>query len=108
MAPFYVIAIQEWLDGKNVERSVRACLARDVGRPFAEKGALRPRPNLAASARERSTFKIGDEVTAGGPGVCAFFPRNVPHAWKSTGCETGRVLFMCTPRPQPAATSRSS
>ena len=43
------------------------------------------------------TFKIGDEVTVGGPGTCAFFPRNVPHAWKSTGRETGRVLFMYTP-----------
>ena len=43
------------------------------------------------------TFKIGDEVTLGGPGTCAFFPRNVPHAWKSTGRETGRVLFMYTP-----------
>ena len=43
------------------------------------------------------TFLIGDDVTAGGPGTCAFFPRNVPHAWKSTGSETGRVLFMYTP-----------
>ena len=43
------------------------------------------------------TFKIGDEVTVGGPGTCAFFPRNVPHAWKNTGSETGRVLFMYTP-----------
>ena len=43
------------------------------------------------------TFKIGDEVTVGGPGTCAFFPRDVPHAWKSTGSETGRVLFMYTP-----------
>jgi hypothetical protein len=24
-------------------------------------------------------------------------PRNVPHAWKSTGAETGRVLFLYTP-----------
>ena len=43
------------------------------------------------------TFKIGDEVAVGGPGTCAFFPRNVPHAWKSSGRETGRVLFMYTP-----------
>jgi quercetin dioxygenase-like cupin family protein len=43
------------------------------------------------------TFKIGDEVTVGGPGTCAFMPRDVPHAWKSTGAETGRVLFMYTP-----------
>jgi quercetin dioxygenase-like cupin family protein len=43
------------------------------------------------------TFKIGDEVSVGGPGTCAFFPRNVPHAWKSTGTGTGRVLFLYTP-----------
>ena len=43
------------------------------------------------------TFKIGDEVSVGGPGTCAFFPRNVPHAWKSTGREAGRVLFLYTP-----------
>jgi quercetin dioxygenase-like cupin family protein len=29
------------------------------------------------------TFKIGDEVTVGGPGSAAFMPRGVPHAWKS-------------------------
>lgn len=43
------------------------------------------------------TFKIGDEVAIGGPGTCAFIPRGVPHAWKSTGGETGRVLFLYTP-----------
>jgi quercetin dioxygenase-like cupin family protein len=43
------------------------------------------------------TFKIGDEITVGGPGTCAFFPRNVAHAWKNTGSETGRVLFLYTP-----------
>jgi quercetin dioxygenase-like cupin family protein len=43
------------------------------------------------------TFKIGDEVSVGGPGTCAFFPRGVPHAWKSTGRDTGRVLFLYTP-----------
>ena len=43
------------------------------------------------------TFKIGDEVTFGGPGTCAFMPRGVAHAWKSTGAETGRVLFLYTP-----------
>ena len=42
-------------------------------------------------------FKSGDEVTAGGPGTCAFMPRDVPHAWKNTGSETGRVLFLYTP-----------
>src|SRR3989442_5918825 len=43
------------------------------------------------------TFLIGDAVTVGGPGACAFMPRGVPHAWKSTGAETGRVLFLYTP-----------
>jgi quercetin dioxygenase-like cupin family protein len=43
------------------------------------------------------TFRIGDQVTIGGPGTCAFMPRNVPHAWKSTGTEPGRVLFLYTP-----------
>jgi len=43
------------------------------------------------------TFKIGDEVTVCGPGSCTFMPRGVPHAWKSTGAETGRVLFLYTP-----------
>ena len=43
------------------------------------------------------TFKIGDEVTVGGPGTCAFMPRNMAHAWKNTGSETGRVLFLYTP-----------
>src|SRR5215471_9825889 len=43
------------------------------------------------------TFMIGDEVTVGGPGACAFMPRDVPHAWKSTGTDTGRVLFLYTP-----------
>jgi quercetin dioxygenase-like cupin family protein len=43
------------------------------------------------------TFKIGDEITSGGPGTCAFMPRNVPHAWKNTGDTTARALFLYTP-----------
>ena len=43
------------------------------------------------------TFLIGDAVTAGGPGTCVFMPRDIPHAWKNTGSETGRVLFLYTP-----------
>lgn len=43
------------------------------------------------------TFKIGEELTICGPGMCAFMPRGVAHAWKSTGAETGRVLFHYTP-----------
>jgi quercetin dioxygenase-like cupin family protein len=43
------------------------------------------------------TFKIGDEVTVGGPGTCAFMPRGLAHAWKNTGREPGRVLFLYSP-----------
>lgn len=43
------------------------------------------------------TFKIGDEVTVGGPGTCAFMPRGLAHAWKNTGAEPGRVLFLYAP-----------
>ena len=52
------------------------------------------------------TFMIGEETTVGGPGTCAFFPRNVPHAGKSTGSETWRVLLLYT-RPPPGPPSRS-
>jgi quercetin dioxygenase-like cupin family protein len=43
------------------------------------------------------TFKIGDKVSVGGPGTCAFFPRNVAHAWKNNGPEAARVVFLYTP-----------
>ena len=43
------------------------------------------------------TFKIGDETTVGGPGTCAFMPRGLAHAWKNTGREPGRVLFLYSP-----------
>ncbi len=43
------------------------------------------------------TFKIGDQITVGGPGTCAFMPRGIAHAWKSTGVEAGRILFVFTP-----------
>ena len=43
------------------------------------------------------TFKIGDDVTVGGSGTCAFMPRGVQHAWKNSGAETARVLFLYTP-----------
>jgi uncharacterized cupin superfamily protein len=43
------------------------------------------------------SFQIGDELGQGGPGTCAFLPRNVPHAWKNCGTTTGRALFLYTP-----------
>jgi len=43
------------------------------------------------------TLLIGDEITVRAPGTCGFIPRGVRHAWKSTGAETARVLFLYTP-----------
>jgi quercetin dioxygenase-like cupin family protein len=43
------------------------------------------------------TCLIGDRVTVGGPDACIFMPRGVQHAWKVTGAETARVLFLYTP-----------
>jgi len=43
------------------------------------------------------TFKIGDEVTVGGAGTCAFMRRGVQHAWKNSGADTAQVLFLYTP-----------
>jgi len=43
------------------------------------------------------SFKIGDQVSTGGPGTCVFFPRDLPHAWKNSGGTTGRVVFLYTP-----------
>jgi quercetin dioxygenase-like cupin family protein len=43
------------------------------------------------------TFRIGDQVSSHGPGECAFVPRGMPHAWRSSGAGTGRVLFLYTP-----------
>ena len=62
------------------------------------------------------SFKIGDELSTGGPGTCAFMPRDIPHAWKNSGTEVGRAFFMYAPgeagkvfeemrrMPRPAAT----
>ena len=43
------------------------------------------------------SFQIGDMESKGGPGTCAFMPRNVPHAWKNSGSTPGRVVFLYTP-----------
>lgn len=43
------------------------------------------------------TFQNGDQVSTGGPGACAFMPRDVPHAWKNSGSGTGRAIFMYAP-----------
>ncbi len=43
------------------------------------------------------SFKVGDDVSTGGAGTCVFMPRNVAHAWKNIGSDTGRVLFLYTP-----------
>jgi mannose-6-phosphate isomerase-like protein (cupin superfamily) len=43
------------------------------------------------------SFKIGDQLTTGGPGTCVFMPREIPHAWKNSGAEPGRAFFMYVP-----------
>src|SRR5947208_15270590 len=40
------------------------------------------------------TFKIGEEVTVGGPGTCAFMPRGVPHAWKTSRARARREALL--------------
>jgi len=35
--------------------------------------------------QRRGGLVLSGEVTVGGPGTCAFMPRGLPHAWKSTG-----------------------
>ena len=52
------------------------------------------------------TFKIGDEITVGGVGTCAFMPRGVPHAWKNTGPEAG-ASYSCTRQGRRAAFLRN-
>ena len=51
------------------------------------------------------TFKIGEEVSVGGPGTCAFMPRGLAHAWKNSGRRRGCCSFI--PRPGRAGFSRS-
>src|SRR5256886_16618351 len=53
------------------------------------------------------SFKIGDEVTVGGPGSCTFMPRGVPHAWKSTARNPGACCFSIL-RPRQGGGSKSS
>src|SRR5258708_34013240 len=40
------------------------------------------------------TFKIGEEVTVGGPGTCAFMSGRLAHAWQTPGAETARRPFL--------------
>ena len=82
-------------DCRTLHTAARRCRGlRRAGRRNAES----PRSDEVAYVLSGEiTFKTGDEVTVGGPGTCAFLPRGVPHAWKNTGGETGRVLFLYTP-----------
>jgi mannose-6-phosphate isomerase-like protein (cupin superfamily) len=43
------------------------------------------------------SFKVGDKLSSGGPGTCVFMARDVAHAWKNIGAETGRAFFIYTP-----------
>ena len=48
------------------------------------------------------TFKIGEEVTVGGPGTCAFMPRGLAHAWRLFIGERGTPLTLISLRSKPA------
>src|SRR5437762_12006346 len=43
------------------------------------------------------TFKIGDTVTVGGPGACAFMPRGIRPAERRVGNETRRLWLRQAP-----------
>jgi quercetin dioxygenase-like cupin family protein len=43
------------------------------------------------------SFRVGDAMSSGGPGACAFMPRGVPHAWRCNGPDAGRAFFLYTP-----------
>jgi hypothetical protein len=53
------------------------------------------------------TFKIGDEVTVGGPGTCAFFRATSRMPGRTPAAKPAACCFS-TPRPPPAAISRRS
>ena len=42
-------------------------------------------------------FQVGDRVSEGGPGACAFMPRGIGHAWKCVGPGGGRAFFLYSP-----------
>lgn len=42
-------------------------------------------------------FQVGDHVSEGGPGACAFMPRGIGHAWKCVGPGDGRAFFLYSP-----------
>ena len=43
------------------------------------------------------TFKIGDDITVGGPGTCAFMPRDVPHAGRAPAPSRARCCSSMRP-----------
>lgn len=52
---------------------------------------------IAYVMRGQLTCLIGDDISVCDPGSSIFMPRGVRHAWKSTGSETGHVIFLYTP-----------
>jgi mannose-6-phosphate isomerase-like protein (cupin superfamily) len=40
---------------------------------------------------------VGDEMVEGGPGTTVVAPKNVPHRWKNSGSDAGRLMMMVTP-----------
>jgi len=85
--------------GKHLDSPTpgRSFALKLLGRETGESVMLFEETLPAGTASLFHLHRDSDEVTVGGPGTCAFMPRDVPHAWKNTGGETGRVLFLYTP-----------
>jgi quercetin dioxygenase-like cupin family protein len=82
------------------EETDRSIMMFEATAPVGAKSTLhlhRDSDEVAYVLSGEITFLIGDDVTVGGPGTCAFMPRGVRHAWKSTGADAGLVLFLYTP-----------
>ena len=63
-------------------------------------------PPLHVHTREEETiyvvegdfrWKVGDELSAAGPGSFAFIPRGVAHTWQNLGTRPGRLLVTFAP-----------
>ncbi len=97
-----------------LDRGVQGIIVPHINTPEAAEAVAQPGGARAgaprhvfaqAHRRERRLDRVGGaqvlpmsgRVVEVGPGTCAFFPRNVPHAWKNSGSEAGRVLLLYTP-----------
>jgi quercetin dioxygenase-like cupin family protein len=43
------------------------------------------------------TVKLGEKLAKGRAGSCVFIPRGTAHAWRNTGTEVGKAIYIFTP-----------